>query len=801
LRVESEELRIDTFIRLALTGTTEQSQAGQSLNPEKENNSQLSTLNSQLTERNSQLSTLNSQLTERNSQLTEKVAVQIDTERLKFIDELSRLIMELKKQFPEIAQYLSKARDNVSANTENIPVKNLMNLLNAVQQNLSAFAKIEKPEIAETIRNLVGEIIKILQPSSENPPEQKLIQALSKNDFANANIAIKNIVEAAIAQNTQPETKMQQIPQQIPQQISQQTSQQAPLQQVPLQQIPLQQVPMQQVQQQVPRQVQQQIQQVQQVPQTPALMQTPQTPQTPQATANIQQTFQIILNALQELKELGLPKELQNAPLKELETIALQKTGIEIPKDLVKNLSMAFGEKPVFATVNFTPVMIRVMPEAQTPHLPQVPQTHQTLQTQQIPQTQQMPQMPETVRVPETSQIEIPTPAPTHTTAKNINTVNTNLPLPPNTTFEIPLPKNFPLKIPPNHKIEMAFSLYQIPAKNETKNDTKLVLQPWIASVQIPKEERGFWLKTDLPLTPQTLNIREEILSFGKLPESPEPVRLFASGMHELSLQTERGANVSKEHTNLLWRVVQNPQIMQTQTQSLPPQVVHTLLKYQPLGNYEGDLFKNLPEPVKRELLQELPAGKTWQPETLQKAVEKVLAKYTEQQPQAQTANWNEHTSKAHEEIKNTLQNLKEQVQWTRIDQDTRLQNDKENVFYFMHGNELQKGRLKVKDERKGSSKHRQDSSISFSIEIKAKNLGNVHADLTLSKNILTIRMQDEFGTAGDAVKEERETLAKELADVGITLGELLYGKTPKIQNLPIAKKENKSSSGLDVRA
>jgi len=265
-----------------------------------------------------------------------------------------------------------------------------------------------------------------------------------------------------------------------------------------------------------------------------------------------------------------------------------------------------------------------------------------------------------------------------------------------------------------------------------------------------------------------------------------------------MSLQTEYGTNVSKEQANLLWRFVQASHNPNEQKQ-LPEQITRTLLKYQPLGNYEGDLFKNLPEPVKRELSQELPQGKIWQPETLQKAVEKVLEKYIEQPP-ASTANINEHASKAHEEVRNALQNIKEQIQWTRIDQDTRPQNDKENIFYFMHNGELQKGRVKIKDERKGNSKKHQDASISFTIKTKVKNLGEVNADLTLGKNILNIRMQDEVGIAGDAVKEERETLAKELSAIGITLGELLYGKTPKIQIRPVAKKE-KSNSGLDVMA
>jgi len=39
------------------------------------------------------------------------------------------------------------------------------------------------------------------------------------------------------------------------------------------------------------------------------------------------------------------------------------------------------------------------------------------------------------------------------------------------------------------------------------------------------------------------------------------------------------------------------------------------------------------------------------------------------------------------------------------------------------------------------------------------------------------------------------------LADIGIALGELLYGKTPKLRNLPVNKPEEKRNSGFDVRA
>jgi len=204
---------------------------------------------------------------------TENVAVQLNTIRLKIIDEVSQLILELKDEYPKLAQYLSKARDNFSANQENIPLKDVMKLLAEIQQNL------KKPDAApETLKTLVDEVVKILQPkqSPEAPPEFKLVLALSRNDFATADIAAKNIVQQT---------------------------------------------------------------------------------QVPQTTPTTVQTFQTILNTLQELKELGIPREFKNAPLKELETVALQKTGIEIEKDFpnLRNLQNFFSEKPTYATISLLP--------------------------------------------------------------------------------------------------------------------------------------------------------------------------------------------------------------------------------------------------------------------------------------------------------------------------------------------------------------------------------------------------------------------------------------------------------------
>jgi hypothetical protein len=743
---------------------------------------------------------------------SDKVAAHIDAARLKLIDELSRMILELKRKFPELAQNLERVRDNIPVKQENIPAKNLEEIFNAIRQIIN------KPEMQEAVRNLVNEAVKILQPNQppETPPENKLILALMKNDFASASKLIKNIVEQTQlppvrTYGSAPQPVMPQ-PQPLP-------------------------PPPQPISQNIPQ---------------PVLQNIPQN--IPQHTF---QTFQTILNVLQEIKALGVPQELQNAPLKELEAIALQKIGIEVPKNLIKNIPETFSEKPVFATASIkienparieSPARIEITPPAKQPDIKQpdiTPKEQPRAAAHVAPApafeiplpknfvqnfTQIFPQI-----FPQKSSPQIPLPQ-----VPSPQAPSPQAPLPQTPLPQTPLPQNV-------QKQEIAFSLHKVLVPEQS--EPKPILQAWPASVQIPKEERVFWLKTELPLTPQILNIRDAVLSYGKLPENPTIVKLFAEGLHEMSLMPENGKPITKEQANLLWRFLQNSQqpttqtpppqqqqasqqqapqqqIAQTpQTQQPPPQtqqqttqiplpppplpqqaapqipqqatsqvpqqipqqamlqiplqVTHSLLKYQPVGNFEGELFKSLPDNVKKEILRELPAEKAWQPEALQKAIEKI---------------------KPNEEFRQILQTFKEQVQWTRIDQDTRPAQDRENVFYFMHNNDLQKGRLKVRDDRKGGGKKQLGSSISFSIKTQTKSLGDINADLVLSKNILNIRMQDSVGSAGKAVEEEREMLAKELADIGISLGELLYGKTPKTRNLPIARAKEESS-GLDLRA
>ena len=749
---------VDTLIRIAFTGEQVTNSP----------NSQTSTLNSQTPNPQPENPQVNS---DQNPQLNEQISTRMDVEKLKIIDELSRIILELKKQFPELAQRLEKARDNVSVNPELISAKNtqnnLANILNAIQQNLN------KPELAEAVKNLVQEALKILKPSVEIPQENKLISALSQNDFARANAIIKNIVEQA-QPTTQP-TLNSPLPTPNSQPITNQPTLNPPLSTLNSQLSTTNYQP------------------ATTNPQLPTL-----NPQLP--TLNSQPvTNQIILNVLQELKTLGIPKEFQSTPLKELEAIILQKTGVEIDKTFAKNLQTLFNEKPAFAVTAEIPLPKNILQAVMQKIPPARAENFQPQRPIENPLPQQpLPQQSTLVRAENFQpQRPIENPLPQQPLPQQSTPVRAEnfQPQPP---IENPLPQQPQPQSTPAPKTEIAFSLYQIIATPPTsqaspspnpiantpysiaQNSTPIfILQPWPASVHIPKEEQNFWLKTELPLTPQTIELRNTILSFGKLPESPETVKQFAQTLHEMSLQTENGKPPTKEQANLLWRIMTT-----ANTTSLELGVTNSLLKYQPAGNIEGELLKTLPEAVRKDVLKELPEGKTWQPETLQKAIEKFL-----------------YTSSVSEEQRSVLQTLKQQIQWTRLDQDTRPAQDRDNVFYFMHNNELQKGRLKIKDQRKGGEKKHQSSSMSFSIETKAKNLGDVHADLILTKTTLNIRLQDSIGTASEAIKAERETLSKELSDIGISLGELLYGKTPKLQTLPITEKKEKNKSGLDIKA
>jgi hypothetical protein len=79
------------------------------------------------------------------------------------------------------------------------------------------------------------------------------------------------------------------------------------------------------------------------------------------------------------------------------------------------------------------------------------------------------------------------------------------------------------------------------------------------------------------------------------------------------------------------------------------------------------------------------------------------------------------------------------------------------------------------------------------------RRLGKVQADMELQGERLNIRIADEKGNAHEPIQEERASLARELEDMGLILGELAYGQLrlrgePKTPHVP-----RRGTSRLDV--
>lgn len=293
------------------------------------------------------------------------------------------------------------------------------------------------------------------------------------------------------------------------------------------------------------------------------------------------------------------------------------------------------------------------------------------------------------------------------------------------------------------------------------KSGERTWLQPWPATAQLPASEQEYWQASGLPPTSNTVAVRDFLTQYGALPADPAVAGQFGQALHQLSLQMPGGAEPTSAQKDLLLRAV-----LLSQGEPLGSAALQSLARYQENADPEGELFQRLPTEIREQVLRELPVGtKTMSPEALQAAVEKTLEHIRTQQQGSDT--------------QQTLQQLKEQLQWTRLDQETRHPADREQVFYWQHNGEMQKGRLRVRDERNEQNRQNHTGakrSYSFSVEAKIGTLGKVQADLKLQGDRLDVRIADEKGTAQEAIQAERQSLVQELADMGLDLGELLYG-------------------------
>jgi len=309
----------------------------------------------------------------------------------------------------------------------------------------------------------------------------------------------------------------------------------------------------------------------------------------------------------------------------------------------------------------------------------------------------------------------------------------------------------------------------------------RVVPQP--DSAYIPPESLPALQKNETPLTANVVDARAFISEYVDTEPSPRQVANFANTLHQLDLQLPHGETLQPEQKDLALRWMLSTQ---------RPESLQGLVRYRSDQDPESDLFEQLPAPQKKWLNQELEKSgfKPLAPKELAQLLQKMPA------PDPLTSTPAE---------RDVVQHLQKQVQWTQFDQDSRPPEDRQQVFYFYQGGELHKGRVQFK--REGSSKKSggtADDTKRFYVETRTAQLGKVHIDFQVRNSVVSLDFADSQGKAQSAIEQERPTLAKELDDVGLSLGNLAYKLLQESVNIPerSARTTTPQRNGLlDLRA
>jgi hypothetical protein len=216
------------------------------------------------------------------------------------------------------------------------------------------------------------------------------------------------------------------------------------------------------------------------------------------------------------------------------------------------------------------------------------------------------------------------------------------------------------------------------------------------------------------------------------------------------------------------------------------------LLRYDAKEDPEADLMKALPREQKEWLSKEFAK----QPAHLLRSQE--LQAILDRMPSVANANQFE---------RETLQNLQKQLQWTNRDQETRHPDERQQVFYFMQDEQLQKGRIQFrKDSNPKKGNAAQDDAHRFFVETQTPRLGHVRVDFRMHKGNVELDFADATGAAQAAVLAERVSLAQELESIGLSLGTMAYHLLRNDKEGPLNKNlgtplSRSSSSRLDLLA
>ena len=332
-----------------------------------------------------------------------------------------------------------------------------------------------------------------------------------------------------------------------------------------------------------------------------------------------------------------------------------------------------------------------------------------------------------------------------------------------------------------------------IPAQTNANNSpnttaSQLRILPQADSAFLPPQELPALARTNSPLTANLVDARDFMAQYTDAPPNAERVVQFASILHTLDLQLPHGESLTADQKDLAFRWM-----LSTPTQAQNKADLQGLVHYQSNQDPEPDLFQKLPAPQREWLAQQLAHNES------KPVSAKELQNLLQQMPAA--------SSSAAPSEREALAQLKSQVQWTHLDQDSRHSEDRQQVVYFSHAGELQKARIQFRNESKSkNAKGAGDSSHSFYIETRTANLGKVHVDIRVKENQVELDFSDASGQAKPAVQSERKNLAKDLDDIGLVLKDISYRL---LQKEPLQSKQSPTNSTaapsrtslLDLRA
>lgn len=331
---------------------------------------------------------------------------------------------------------------------------------------------------------------------------------------------------------------------------------------------------------------------------------------------------------------------------------------------------------------------------------------------------------------------------------------------------------NLPEKSPWPHAIKPDTTLaIQVRSTSEG-----LAILPQPDSAYFPPEELPAYIQSQAPLSANLIDAREFVSQYTAGTPNPKMVVAFAQALHTLDLNIPHGQTLDSTQKELALRWLLTP------TKDSPD--LRSLLEYRAKGNREGELFAQLPEKQQE-----------WIRNEVQKHGKRIL------QPQDFLDVLSRMPSALNHEKDSVTPQLQNQLQWTQKDQDTRHPDDRQQVFYFLHEGQLQKGSIQIRREKPSEKKKGEpDAPLRFHIETTTPKLGPVRLDLLVHQNELRMEFLDRSGKAEQAVQKERESLAKDLQSLGLSLVDLVY-KIPSVQSTSPVLPSPPRLNFLDLKA